>query len=53
MAIRRRIQEPEGAMKLCDVRPEIYGVFEVCQLHQFFDFAPDRASAVAAFAHCA
>ena len=53
MAIHRRLQEQEGSMKLCDVRPEIFDVFEVCQLHQFFDFAPDRASTVAAFANCA
>jgi anti-sigma B factor antagonist len=51
MMIRRRMQEHEGALKLCDVGPEVHDVFEVCQLHHFFDFAPDRASAVAAFAN--
>ena len=46
----RLLRERGGAMKLCDLTPEVRGVFEACKLHELFEFAQDRASAVAAFA---
>jgi hypothetical protein len=48
--IQRRLKEVDGRMKLCDVTPEVHGVFEACQLHDHFDFAEDKAAAIAAFA---
>jgi anti-anti-sigma factor len=46
----RLLRERGGAMKLCDVTPEVRGVFEACRLHELFEFAPDRRSALAAMA---
>jgi anti-sigma B factor antagonist len=46
----RVLRERGGALKLCDATPEVHGVFEACRLHELFDFAPDKESAVAAFA---
>jgi anti-sigma B factor antagonist len=46
----RVMRERGGALKLCDVTPEVRDVFEACRLHELFDFAPDRASALEAFA---
>ena len=46
----RVLRERGGALKLCDVTPEVRDVFEACRLHELFDFAGDQASAVAAFA---
>jgi hypothetical protein len=46
--IHRLLVEQEGAMQLCDVNEDVMGVFKACQLDTYFDFAPDRAAAVAA-----
>jgi anti-anti-sigma factor len=45
----RLLREHGGSMKLCDVTPEVRGVFEACRLYELFEFAPDRESAVASF----
>jgi anti-anti-sigma factor len=47
---RRLLRERGGSLMLCDVTPEVRGVFEACRLHELFDFAPDQAGAVAALA---
>jgi anti-anti-sigma regulatory factor len=49
-AVRRRITELGGVMKLCDVTEDVLGVFDACHLKDFFDFAPDQESARAALA---
>ena len=46
----RVLRERGGAMKLCDVTPEVRGVFEACRLTDLFDFAADSLAALAAFA---
>jgi hypothetical protein len=46
---RRYLEERGGTMKLCDVTPDTYSVFEACKLHDYFDFLPDKAAALAAF----
>ena len=46
----RVMREHGGAMKLCDVTPEVREVFEACRLNELFDFAPDQSAALAAFA---
>jgi anti-sigma B factor antagonist len=38
-----------GGMKLCNVRPEILGVFHVCQLDRVFDIRQDEADATTSF----
>lgn len=44
--VRRRMRECGGAMRLCDLPPELTELFEACHLKEFFEFAPDRATAV-------
>src|SRR5262249_37781097 len=46
--VRRYLMERGGALKLCDTSPATLGVFEACRLKEYFDFLPDRESAVAA-----
>ena len=46
--VRRRILEKGGHMRLHDVSADVMGVFAACQLDSFFEFATDRAAAVAA-----
>jgi hypothetical protein len=48
--VRRRLLEVGGSLKVCDVAATVRGVFDALQLTQYFEFYPDRASAVAAFA---
>jgi hypothetical protein len=45
--MRRSIAERDGRLKLCEVPLAIMGVFESCQLQDFFEFAPDVAAAKA------
>ena len=47
VGIRRRLAECKGRMRLAEVGPEVMGVFEACQLQDYFEFAPDAATAVA------
>jgi anti-sigma B factor antagonist len=47
----RVMREQGGALKLCDVTPEVREVFQACALDGLFDFAPDQPTAVAAFAN--
>ncbi|MFL5246022.1 MAG: STAS domain-containing protein [Gemmataceae bacterium] len=47
LMLRRRIVEQGGIMKLCSVSPHVKSVFEACQLTNYFDFHPDRESALA------
>jgi anti-anti-sigma factor len=47
VGIRRRLAECHGDMRLAEVGPEVMGVFHACQLQNYFEFAPDRAAAVA------
>jgi anti-sigma B factor antagonist len=46
----RVLRERGGAMKLCDLTPEMREVFAACRLDELFDFAPDRQAAAAALA---
>jgi hypothetical protein len=46
ITVRRRMLEAGGAMVLCDASLAVHGVFAACQLHDYFDFAPDMASAI-------
>jgi anti-anti-sigma factor len=46
ITVRRRLLESGGALVLCDVSPAVLDVFGACQLKDYFDFAPDLASAL-------
>ncbi len=46
--IRRHLVEQGGVLKLCDACPETIGVFKACRLADFFEFVPDKATALAA-----
>jgi hypothetical protein len=46
----RILRERGGGMKLSDVPPEVFAVFEACRLHELFEFVPTRDAAVASFA---
>jgi anti-anti-sigma factor len=48
--IQRRLQDHNGALILCEVSPDVMTIFEACNLQTYFEFAPDRAAAVAALA---
>jgi anti-anti-sigma factor len=49
VSINRRLEKNGGRLKLACVGPQTFHVFEVCNLHNLFDFAPDRQTAVASF----
>ncbi len=38
-----------GELKLCHIRPEIYQVFEITNLHKLFDIKSDENAALTAF----
>jgi anti-anti-sigma factor len=46
--IRRRLLEAGGRLMLCDASANVRDVFTATRLNEHFDFAPDRAAAVAA-----
>jgi len=46
ITVRRRMLEAGGALVLCDASPAVHGVFAACQLQDYFDFAPDTATAI-------
>jgi anti-anti-sigma factor len=51
VTLRRQLRGEGGALKLCEVAPDTLEIFDVCRLTPLFDFYPDKASAVAAFAN--
>ncbi len=46
MTMRRHLQEVGGRMLLIDVYPFVHEVFVISKLDGYFDFRPDRATAV-------
>jgi hypothetical protein len=46
--LRRRMRECGGALKLCEVAPEVVGIFEACHLKDYFEFAKDQQAVIAA-----
>lgn len=49
--LRRRMRECGGTLKLCDVPPEVMGIFDACHLRDFFEFAKDQPTAIATLTH--
>ena len=50
VTLRRRLVADGGALKLCEVGPGTMEIFEACGLRPLFDFYPDQAAALKAFA---
>jgi hypothetical protein len=48
--VRRRLKECGGSMKICEAPPDVVNLFEACHLKEYFDFIPDRQTALAALA---
>jgi anti-anti-sigma factor len=46
ITVRRRLLESGGVLVLCEASPAVLDVFEACQLKEYFDFAPNLASAM-------
>ncbi len=49
LTLQRALREQGGELKLCDVSPHVLGIFEACQLQDYFEFHRDPAAAVRAF----
>jgi hypothetical protein len=47
ICLQRVLREREGELVLCDVQPDVYGIFTACCLEQLFRFVPDFNAAVA------
>jgi len=45
------LQELKGCLILCEANEDIMGVFRACKLDSYFEFAPNRATAVATLIH--
>jgi anti-anti-sigma factor len=45
----KKVKAHEGALKLSNIRPEIYEVFAITKLNRLFDIQADEADALAAF----
>ena len=49
VTLRRRLHECGGSLKITDAGPDTLRLFEVCRLRDYFDFTPDRSTAIASF----
>lgn len=45
----KKVKAHGGKLKLCNIRPEIYEVFQITKLNKLFDIKEDEADALAAF----
>ena len=45
----KKVKANNGRLKLCNIRPEIYEVFQITRLNKLFDIKDDEADALAAF----
>jgi len=46
----RKVKASRGRLKMCNIRPEIFEVFQITKLNKVFDIRKDEADAVKAFA---
>ena len=49
ISLNGKVKARGGMLKLCNVRPEILEVFEVCRLDRVFDIRRDQRDAMLAF----
>src|SRR5262245_12923487 len=47
ITVQRRLGEHNGALRLCEVHPDVHALFEACKLDKYFRFVPDVETAVA------
>lgn len=45
----KKVKAVAGKLKLSNIRPEIYEVFQITKLNKLFDIKDDEADAIAAF----
>ena len=45
----RKIKAAKGRLKMCNIRPEIFEVFQITKLNKVFDIRKEEAEAIAAF----
>jgi anti-anti-sigma factor len=45
--VRQRAKSAGGAVTLCSMTPQLFGVFQACSLHRLFPIHPTRADALA------
>jgi anti-sigma B factor antagonist len=45
----RKVKASKGRMKMCNIRPEIFEVFQITKLNKVFDIRKDEAEAMTAF----
>jgi anti-sigma B factor antagonist len=45
----RKVKAAKGRMKMCNIRPEIFEVFQITKLNKVFDIRKEEAEAIAAF----
>jgi anti-anti-sigma factor len=50
VALQRRLKDSGGGLKLCDAGPDTLSIFDACGLARLFEFHPDQAEALKAFA---
>lgn len=44
----KKVKAHSGVLKICNIRPEIYEVFNITKLNRLFDIKKDEADALAA-----
>jgi len=45
----KKVKAHGGVLRLCNIRPEIYEVFEITKLNRLFEIKDEEADALAAF----
>jgi anti-sigma B factor antagonist len=45
----RKVKTAKGRLKMCNIRPEIFEVFQITKLNKVFDIRKEEAEAIAAF----
>ena len=45
----RKVKASKGRMKMCNIRPEIFEVFQITKLNKVFDIRKDETEAMTAF----
>ena len=49
ITLEKKVKAHAGKLKLCQIRPEIYEVFQITKLNKLFEIHDNEASALAAF----
>jgi anti-sigma B factor antagonist len=49
ISLHGKVRTRGGVMKLCNIRPELFDAFRICQLDRFFDISKSLDDAMAPF----